>query len=65
MFNFIFPCAVDFTNENIIGFITEHVLTLSHFSLPLSIYDIFVNRVDDVRRNKIEYFTFVSIEIWI
>lgn len=55
IFNYIFSHVVDFTNENIIGFITEHMLTLFHLSLPLSTYDIFIGRIDSIRRNEVHF----------
>lgn len=56
IFNFIFSYVVDSVDENIVGFIIEYVLIMSHFDLPL--YDIFINRVNDIRRNNVKCFIF-------
>lgn len=52
-----------FVNENIIGFTNKHVLILSCFNLPLSMCGISVNRFNDMRKNKVKCFSFVSIKI--
>lgn len=51
VFNFISFHAVNSIDENIIGFTIEYVLTLSHFDLLSSIYDISISKVNGTRRN--------------
>lgn len=59
----MFPHIVDFIDENFIGFIIEHVLILPYFDLSLSMCDIFVNKINDVRKNKIKLFIFIRRDI--